>query len=376
MHEFISKFLKFGSFLPGSGYPSGGRYHFPLNSQSKTTEDGAKRASDLVVSKSNQLLISFEWASYEDSFTLEYSLVKSVFVEEAQGSFKSAFNDLVKPFIFVSKQTDQSWRIRAPYGKRLQLTASKFDLVNDESCSIARVQFLAANGTLMDTRCGKGESSSSSTHDNSPTTLVTSDSSEVTVSFVTQNSDEVSVHRTDHSQRVYLGFQYYFAVVSEPGDCYFNKRSEIMCGYTNLEKRNANNWRVLSENEATTPALLDAEFSRQFCVRCHLSAQLVSEASSTLVSPLVSAARKFLRFKYQLGENSRLSVRLVYARFYEVGLLDDATILVQLSQATSGGNGEQWRTVEVSLGNAMYEDYRLMFELKLIVSVFLIVFFC
>jgi hypothetical protein len=348
--------------LKGNGYP-GGVYHYNLR-RTILGSDGDfnnhKRDTDIVVSKENALRIEFAQGGYDDSFELEYHFVKYILAESSSDeAIKQHFNYLIKPFTFVPKQTDQKWIIRMPYGKRVMIHTDEVDLINQNPCSKASVTFYDGNSTAIRTKCG-----SSLLTDRDVGSPIQSQTNEMIVSFVTQNSDDVIFLTKENL--AYTGFKYFYSEIEEPGDCLFHMRNNLMCNYQPWDKLNRLSWSVVDESARFPDA------SKLICKRCFLRATIPSagqiKAQPTLLSPMISVKNKYLEFSYKLGTNSRLSVRLIYENDFVSGKLETATLLMKTEEST----GMSWQLGTVEIGAGLIDNYRLIFVLQKLVSFFLI----
>jgi hypothetical protein len=179
----------------------------------------------------------------------------------------------------------------------------------------------------------------------------------MTVSFVTQNSDDVVFLNSNTGEfRPYAGFKVMYAMIEDQGDCLFQTRKNLKCDYENVDGENRLSWAI--EN---LTAISDE--SELVCKACFLRAKVLpsqNDARPTMRSPVIDSSRKYLTFWYRLGENSRLLVKLVYQSDFESKRLDSATILMQIEEST----GNDWRVASVEMGSGLIDNYRLLFVLE------------
>ncbi len=155
-HYVIAKIVKFSTLKESNGqlkfsqlskgYSDNGVYYFNLNNnlnpkfQDKML-DAFSRSTEIVVSKDNLMQIEYLSGGKHDSFHLVYAFAKRVF-SHPSGMIKPHFNNLTQPTVKVPKLTDQNWVIKAPYGKRVQIMLKFIDLLSDETCTNASVNFI------------------------------------------------------------------------------------------------------------------------------------------------------------------------------------------------------------------------------------------
>lgn len=332
-----------------------GTYHFNLNE--KPDEPTYDRPTDIVVSKSNMISVEYMPGGVNDQFKLEYSIVRNVFVQPA-GLIRQRYNELTRPVVYVPKWTDQSWTVRAPYTKQIVVYTKYVDLMQETVCSKTSVNFYESNGTRLFSECGNYELDKFDLR--SSLTLV-SDSNELTVNFVTQNTNEVVYSRPqsgrDGNLHVYKGFLFYYAFLETSGDCYFQQRRNPLCGY---EPVGTGKWVVIGDAARVPKDEYEIEFDKHICANCYLSAHVpvqVEEkhAASTLVSPVIERNKNMLEFDYQLSGRAKLSVKFVYS-----GATQESVLLKVYNQTTDG----KWTRAKVRIGSRLLHDYKIMFVLE------------
>ena len=251
--------LKFS--LLGSGYSDNGTYYFDLSKRQQPSSSSSlfitpqrakyERDTDIVASSGNMMRVEYASGGPSDSFRLVFTYEARV-LDKPCGMIRPHVNAFTQPLISVPKLTDQSWTVRAPYGKQVSVYTRFVDLLGEETCTRARLDFLDANGTaLVAAKCGHQDIESNA-YDLDTATLLSTRGNELLVRFTTQNTNEVVYANTvqhvddandpqnEHDQfavdtvQVYRGFLYYYAIVEQPGDCFFQTRKSIMCDYENV----------------------------------------------------------------------------------------------------------------------------------------------
>lgn len=276
----------------GKAYSQKGVYFYLLNTQ--PTDDTLDRDTDFVVSESNLMRVEYMPGGYDEHVSLSY-LFEPQITEKSSGFIKP-FIGKSSPIIQVAKITDQKWKIKAPYGKKIEFFISFVDLPFETPCSTAKVNLIESNGDVLSTLCGPHVKST-----------IVSKSSEVAVQFTTQNSlGAVYDELFDGTIIPYKGFKILYSVVNEPGDCYFNRKTDSLCGYHNIGEEP---WFLRDESTFS-----DSEYSESYCDECHLELniqpQLSPQATGRLMSPIISPKRKSLKFTYKLI-SGRMSVSTV-----------------------------------------------------------------
>lgn len=346
--------LKFS--LLNDGYKPTGSYHFDLNQQQQQqNENQLSRATDFVISKSNQLRIQYFPSNVIDTFTLVYSSVKNILTEPF---------GIIKPYtnsdeIFSPKLTDQRWLIRAPYGKRINLHANRIDLYDEQPCSKASIKVYENDEKQNDRAfCGK-KINTNELIDLESNYLVKSENNELNVKFVTHDADEAVFFTQLNGNLVpYEGFELVYVFEEQPGDCYFRQKHTI-CNYTSI---GTIDWIVKQNNQITDEK--ESSFSSQICFNCYLKSQLHLEeetvSSSILVSPIVNKTKEYLKFNYKLTKGSRLLLKLVYSQDYSVES-KQVKRFIYLNKLVS--TDDAWKTGLIKIGKLFY-NYRIVFELE------------
>jgi hypothetical protein len=387
-HYIVVKIVKFGTLKESSGqlkfsqlskgYSDSGIYYFNLNNNlnqkfNDKMLDAFSRSTEIIISKDNLIQIEYLSGGKHDSFQLVYSFAKRVLTQPS-GLIKPHFNNLTQPSVKVPKLTDQNWVVKAPYGKRVQVLLKFIDLLSEEPCAKASVNFFESNGSLIQSKCGHTDLELSHFEFESALVL-TSETSELAVQFVTQNTNDVVYSANiapDTSEPVnfelYRGFTFYYAFLETPGDCYFQLRKNIFCGYENVGR---SKW-VVSEDETKARHADEMHFDKLFCSHCFLTASIPVQtepanddpldfsapvSSALFVSPVISKHRKYLKFNYKLFNSGRLIVKLVYDKEY-TKKLEHSVALKEFEES------EEWSTVRFKIGNQLFHNYRLVFVLE------------
>ncbi len=359
--------LKFSQL--NDGYSADGVYFFNLKKQQSPK---LERETDIVISKSNVMQIEYS-PSENDFVKISYKIVKKVFTNSA-GVIRN-YHSETYPLIYVPKLTDQSWLIKAPYGKSIRVFTKLIDLFDETPCSKARVDFFESNGTRIMSNCGHKSLPSFNLKD---AQLFTSSSNELLVRFLTQNTNEVVFSQSKAIGEIeYRGFVYYYSFVEAPGDCYFQMRNNFFCNYENVAEID---WTISEPNKKRDIVVDDelAEFNQIFCSNCHLNAiiplshnEKVSQQeknqeknqdhiikSAIFRSPSIEKTKLYLKFDYKLTKSAKLMVKLIYDKQYANSL--DKAILLKSLQATDG----EWRTESIKIGNQLFHNYKLLFVLE------------
>jgi hypothetical protein len=359
--------LKFS--LLNNGYSDNGTYYLDINDHRNLFKQGEiNRNTDIVVSKDNFMRIEYSPGDIDDSFKLAYTFTKKIY-KNPSGMIKQYENDFTLPKIHVPKLTDQTWKIKAPYGKRIQIFTRFIDLLGDDPCSKATINFYDTNGTLIDSTCGHLDIEPA-TFDLENHLLLTSQSDELTIRFQTQNTDEVIFRSKPASlsgYELYRGFIFYYTILESAGDCYFQIRKNIMCNYKNFGEDKIG-W-LVSEDELTIIDIEQKNFDNIFCSNCHLKATIPLQENEneliigerinpTLVSPIINKNKRFLKFSYKLLTGSQLKVKLIYEREFAKSI-DRSILLKTLDQQK-----DNWSTIRIKIGNQLFHNYRIIFILE------------
>ncbi|CAF0901320.1 unnamed protein product, partial [Brachionus calyciflorus] len=343
--------LKFS--LLNSGYSDNGIYYFNLNTPSK----GLDREADLVFSRDNMLKIEYSSGGLNDAFKLEFSIHKKVSTQPS-GVLRNFYNNLTQPIIYVPKLTDQQWIIRAPYSKKILLYTKYIDLLNETPCSKAYVNFNEANSSLIESKCGHMDMKDSVDLDSMLS--IKSTSNELNVRFVTQNAPEVVYINQPPQMEIYKGFMFYYAFEEQLGDCYFQVKKNIMCGYKNIA---GVTWMLRGgESQVAKQKLDETEYEKYFCPLCYLNAKIpiqseTNEKRAVLISPKIDGVKKHLKFLYKLKNSGILTIKFMYEKEYvefNGTNFDQAPSLRVFDDANN-----LWKIGRVNVG--ALDDYRLMF---------------
>jgi hypothetical protein len=359
--------LKFS--LLSQGYSDSGKYYYNLQDEiqeaEKTLVEKLERNTDLIISKDNLMKIEYLSGGKHDSFRLEYSFSQRVYTHPC-GSITQIYNNFTRPEIRLPKLTLQNWVVKAPYGKRVVLLTKFIDLLFDEPCTMAKVDFFESNGSLIQSKCGH-QDNELNLATNGQATFLTSDSNEVKVTFSTQNANEVVYTAHNGKILLYRGFSFYYYFLETPGDCYFQMRQNIFCGYSNV---GYSDW-ILNEDKAGLARQVsesaESSFDKLFCLNCFIQATLPLQSeelqrhpesnTAIFISPLISRESKFLKFRYKLVNSGLLTVKLVYAREL-TKKLEHSVVLKTFSQRN------EWTTARVKIGNQLFHKYRIAFVLE------------
>ena len=268
LHNISFSQLKF-SYL-GDQYSSKGIYHFNFGNHNND-EDNAS----VVVSKAN--IMKIEYTSYNnDTLNLSYKFSKNTF---------NAPCGIIRPFTRGSNQIlpklcDQSWVIKSDYSKMIKIFASFVDLPSENPCSTAKLNVIDSNGDVLASLCG-----------NIANMPIITKSSEVTIRFTSQNGN--IFYEEEKLGHIYNGFKLFYNFIEDTGDCYFQNKSNILCGYKNIGE---SHWFV-KENTSFIQNK-DPEFSGTFCENCYL--QLSNSGKpGRFISPLLPPTKKSLKFDYK-----------------------------------------------------------------------------
>jgi hypothetical protein len=407
----------------GNGYNDNGVYHYQLkqqkdensntsnNNNNNNNNNAYDRPTDIVVSKENALSIEFERGSVNDSFRIVYSNVPLV-LNERSGVVTQLYNELVTPVVRVPRMTDQTWLIRAPREKRIQLYLSHVNMLDEKPCvkSALSVHEPIDNLTAALSLCGKAFSkiddsslSVSSTMLQS-NKLITSKSNELFLRFVTHDVNEViyldEQLSPDGSSAIepYTGFKLYYARVEAAGDCSFQMRDEPYCDYKKLSHTLP--WLIDEEDDensmrkATSRSQMiirDKRFNQLFCTRCYASATITNKNDSpndnvhVLMTPVIDKDKRFVKFLYRFSPTMMTSadgrrqvtsnsfrVRLVNAAPTSAGLsallqqtkftdklLDESSTVIAKLPASL-----RWRQAVIRIPNENARDFQLLFTLS------------
>jgi len=236
-------------------------------------------------------------ATHTDTLILDYSIHRKVLTPSA-GVLKPIINELISPIVFTPKQTEQRWILRAPYEKTLTIYYRFIDLLAEEECSKSSIKLLDDKGHLLLNVCDRRSHDLANTN-LSDQRLLQSTTNEVTLSFQTHNYNEI-VYWLDEQNRpvAFRGYELFYAFDEPTGDCYFQKRSDLKCGYTDVSGA----WSIALPE--TTRA--SGDYNSILCLDCYLKAEIPLSKNLTQVveSPLISRNKQFLRFSYRLTDTA------------------------------------------------------------------------
>ena len=276
------------------------------------------------------------------NFTLKYSLVNKYLTSSSGEIVPHSNNAEIKSPRFAH----QKWTVQAPSNKLINMFVRFVDLVKDNACSPASLSFVEANGQVRDNLCGDLYKPDSSLDQ---LLLFTSNTSEISVLFKTQDSSDVVYHG---DKQIYQGFQVFYAFVENRGDCYFHKFSDLFCGYL------VENWEIKKAKRES-----DSDYEKFFCPNCLASAFIPSISSSPipnkkpqLISPTIAKNNRFLRLKYKVGRAAHLNIYFVYDTEYREDNSTKGSLLFKLNQSL------QLKTVMLKIIPTMY-DFRIRFQL-------------
>jgi len=287
-------------------------------------------------------------SSPSDRFSLDYSIHRKV-ITASVGILKPIINNLVSPVVFVPKQTEQKWTIRAPYQKTLSVYYHFIDLLAEDECSKSSIKLLDDKNRILLNVCNRRTQDLIDT-DLKNQLLVKSTTNEITLSFQTHNYNDI-VYSLDEKQVPvpFKGYELFYTFDEQTGDCYFQKRSNLKCGYTDV----SGSWSVaLSENQIVN------NYKQILCLECYLKAEIpfLKDMIQTIESPLISRDKKFLRFLYKLTGNGQLFINMVYEQN------GGQPVLIPVRSETLHP-AKKWRHATINLGTSE-QEFRIQFTLK------------
>lgn len=214
----------------GNAYPNGGMYYYslvePEVSEEADVADMHTSVTQMVVSKLNQIRIQFEPGNYNATFTLNVTSYKNVLDSLPYGMIQQHFNEGFGQLVL--RLTDQIWNVKMPYGKKPEFLTKQLDLLQETTCSQAWVSFYDSNSTQIEQLC-KEDIRNDVDDASRLKPIIRSNSSQTTIEFITQNTPKVV--KKEGSVSFYEGFKFFYTIREEPGDCFFYKRSNMMCNY-------------------------------------------------------------------------------------------------------------------------------------------------
>lgn len=335
--------------LLNDGYSANGEYYFYLK-----PSQSLGREAEIVISKDNMLRIEYSSGGSNDMFRLEYSIMRRV-LNQPSGLITNLYNNYTLPIIYVPMLTDQRWLIRAPYSKRIQIYTRFIDMLNETPCSKVSVNFYEANSTLIESKCGHIYFKDSVEIAQLPKFV--SRSNEVNVRFVSQRIPEVVFFDQPPQLELYKGFSFFYAFEEQPGDCYFQMRNNLTCGYKNFD---GNPWVISGDSVQKFKNELSS-YDEFFCSMCHITTKIPlqsehGEKKSVLFSPKIDRSKRSLKFLYKIKYSGFLTVKLVHEREYE---LFDKESLDLASTLQVFNESKVWKIARVRI--EAIDDYRLAF---------------
>lgn len=337
--------LKF-SLLNDQLNPSG-VYHYDKLITPKNSFD---EKNSVIISKKNFLQIDYLPSSIlePDTWTLVYSIHKKT-LNMPGGILKPFVNDLSSPVILTPKETEQNWVIQAPYEKTISIYYHFIDLLSEEKCSKSAIKITNTKDEVLGNYCGRVENDL--TNQNlTEQLLLESKTNELNVQFFTHNYNDI-VYWMDAPDTPILhrGYELFYLFNEDVGDCYFQRKSNLKCGYKSIE----GNWVI---SRAKMGVNNDDEYNNILCFDCYLKSEipLSDKKTQVLLSPLIDLKKRFLRFTYKLSVNARLYVHLIYE---QNGVETDRFFLKREPSA------KRWRHVTLGLGKSE-QNFRVEFTLK------------
>ena len=287
---------------------------FFFEESSKQTHEYDKKTT-IIISKKNSLqldyLPKFELTKFNsDSFSIVYSTHRNQLTESI-GLLKPFFNDLVTPVIYTPKGTDQQRTIKASYGKTINVYTRFYDLLKEEKCSNSRISFFDARNEQLAMTCGSLDLENDFQNSNlTKKLLVRSNTNELKMQFTTHNYKDV-VYNTD--RELFKGYELFYTISEDNGDCYFQKNSKLKCGYQDL----IGSWNVENRGQ------INKVYKDLICFDCFLKSELpISSTESRMVSPVINMKNEYLKLHYELTKNAKLSLHFIYEQDFKAGLLD------------------------------------------------------
>ncbi|RNA07805.1 von Willebrand factor type EGF and pentraxin domain-containing 1 isoform X1 [Brachionus plicatilis] len=338
--------------LLNDGYSANGEYYFYLQ-----PSHSLEREAEIVVSRDNMLRIEYSSGGFNDMFRLEYSIIKQVLTDPS-GQITNIYNNYTLPVIFVPMLTDQRWVIRAPYSKKIHIFTRYIDLLNESPCSKVAVNFYEANSSLIESKCGHIYFKDLADIGQMP--KLTSKSSEVNVQFVSQRVPEVVYFDQPPQLELYKGFTFFYAFEEQPGDCYFQMKNNLTCGYKNVA---GNAW-IMSGDSGHKSKNELSSYDDYFCPMCHATAKIPLQSEhgdkkSALLSPKIDRSKRSLKFLYKIKNSAILTVKLIFEKDYQLfgkESLDWATTLRVFNES------KIWKVARVKI--EAFADFRLAFVLE------------
>ena len=317
LNQFVFSYL-------GNQYSEKGIYHYNIKTDNNI--NGVDYKSNIIVSNSNFMKI--EYISAQNNF------VKFFHYQEKTAHFMPS--GVIEPLKVIEQNTsemlsnlfDQSWIIKADHTKKIQIIILYVNLPNENPCSKAKISIADSKDVIIASLCGYILDS-----------YVNTTSSEVNIRLTIQN--DVIFYGEDQSRAEY-NFKLLYHFIEELGDCYFQNRIRLFCGY---ENRGEIDWIV--KDNVTHTKRKDHEYEKIFCENCFLE---ISSNLKTgkLISSLLPPSKKSLKFDYKLI-SGLLSVLILPNETYETN-----SLLINLSETN------EWITAQMYINQSTF--YRIIFE--------------
>jgi len=257
--------------LLNDNYNPSGIYHY--DKKMSTLKHEFEQKTTVMISKDNSLNIEYLPTTTNnelDTFTLVYTIHRKALTSPA-GVLKPFINEFTSPVIPTPKQTEQKWILRAPYEKNISVYYHFIDMLPEEKCSKSSLQFFDDKNRPLLSVCGHRNGELTSVNNLAAQRLIESKTNELALDFQTHDYNEI-VYWTDEQLMpvLFRGYELFYMFNEDSGDCYFQRRWDLKCGYTTV----SGSWAIDSPQMGMVSDTTKMEYKNIICFDCHLKAEI------------------------------------------------------------------------------------------------------